>query len=87
MFLCDMNASKAIRFKERYNLNITALATNVFNHSFFVVNNTDNDYSSQTNVTSGASAPSITFTQNATGFAHLSAEASRVLLVGAQLTF
>lgn len=87
MFFCDMTAAKAISIKERYNVNITALATNVFNHSAFIVNNTNGDYSSQTNVTSGASAPSITYTQNATGFAHLNADPSRVLLIGAQFVF
>lgn len=86
-FFCDMNVTKGISFKERYQVNLTALATNVFNHAEFIVNNTNTLESSQTNVTSGASAPTINYTQDSGSFAHLNADSSRVFLVGAQFVF
>lgn len=86
-FFCDMNVMKGISFKERYQLKLTAMATNVFNHAEFIVNNTNTVESSQTNVTSGASAPNITYTQDSGSFAHLNADPSRVVLVGAEFVF
>ncbi len=83
----DMNVAKGINIKERYKVNFTALALNVFNHSAYIVNNTNTLESSQTNVTSGATAPNITYTQDSGSFGHLTADGSRVLLVGAQLVF
>jgi hypothetical protein len=91
--LFDMRFAKAIQFHERYQLNLTGTFNNVFNHPvYFAANNTANDpfQIASTNVTSGASAPSITFNQNATQFGHLnasSANLSRIIRVGAEFSF
>ena len=83
----DMAATKGINFRERCNLNITASALDVFNHPMYILSTTTGYESSQTNVTAGAAAPSITYVQNATGFSHVQGGRSRVLLVGADFTF
>jgi len=86
-FFCDMNVTKGISFKDRYQMNLTAMATNVFNHTGYITNNTNTLESSQTNVTSGAGAPRITYTQDSGSFAHINADGSRVFLIGAQFVF
>lgn len=83
----DMGATKGISFKERYRLSLTANAFDVFNHPMYIGSTTTGLESSQTNETSGATAPSIVYNQNATGFSHIQGGRSRVLLVGADFTF
>jgi len=87
MFFFDMAAFKGISFKDRYKLNLSITATNVFNHAAYIVNNTNTLVSTQTNVTSGATAPSITYALDSTAVGHLNGDPSRVLLVGAQFIF
>jgi hypothetical protein len=92
-FTMDMRVVKGFSIKERYQLNLVASANNVFNHPvYFAANNTASDplEASQTNVTSGANAPSITFNEDSTQFGHLNTNTgslSRILRLGAEVTF
>jgi hypothetical protein len=86
MFYADMNATKGISFRERYKLNLSATATDVFNHAGYSLFGSTQVYGSQTNTTSGASAPSISYNLNS-GFANTNSQPSRVLMVGAQFVF
>lgn len=92
-FMCDMRVVKGFSLREHYQLKLFVMANNVFNHPvYFAANNTANDpfESSQTNVTSGASAPSITFNQNSTTFGKLNpntANLSRIVRLGVEFTF
>jgi hypothetical protein len=92
-FTFDMRAVKGFSIKERYQLRLVAAAHNVFNHPvYFAANQTAGDplLSSQTNVTTGSGAPSITFNQNSTSFGHLnpnSSSISRIVRLGVEFTF
>jgi hypothetical protein len=89
-FFFDMNARKGFNIRERYELELTVTANNVFNHPVYFNNQQPALESSQTNVTSVAGSPSITYnanTSNFQGYSTITAGLSRIVRVGAQFTF
>ena len=83
----DMDAEKGISIKERYKLNLTVSALDVFNHPMYIGSSTTSLVSSQTNEVSGAAAPSIVYNLDSSSFSHVQGGRSRVVLVGADFTF
>ena len=90
-FMFDARFTKGFRIRERYELKMFVNLNNAFNHPvYFAANNTANDP-----LTNGATytlgqTPTVVNTFNATQFGHLngnSANLSRVIRVGAELTF
>jgi hypothetical protein len=87
----DARVVKGFSIEGRYTLNLTGTFNNALNHPVYLGTSTTTlNTTAETNVVSGATAPSITFTPNVTSFGKLNPNTSllsRVIRVGAEFVF
>jgi hypothetical protein len=92
-FMFDARFTKGFKVREKYQLKLIANLNNVFNHPvYFAANNTANDPLTTTTITTTLTGTSPTLLNNfaASTFGRLNgntANLSRVIRVGAELTF